>query len=311
MSSNGSLNPFLNPFFDDVAAELEAQAAAAAGQAPPVGLDIPLPSSSSSYASSDAGSFFEPPPPPPAAFPLHAPPPHVVLPPFRASRPAAWFGQVENIFRLRRVTDQRDQFGYAIAVLGEDQTLAIDDLLEQFPPPVDAFRRLKERLLAHHSLDTFQRVEQLMDIGPLGGLRPSVLLAQMRQLLPPGEENTVLFRCLFLRRLPREIRLALAEDRFSPVAALAARADSMIVHHDPAVAAAVAAASPVDDPAVAAVTAGGRPAQQPKKSGRRGGGRDRRQAAKQRVGVCYSHWKYGEDAYHCDQPGACAFKAEN
>jgi hypothetical protein len=303
--SRGS-NPFLNPFFEDIAA----QAGRGPGSEPdhPGGpFDIPLPPSSISEY-----SWRSSPPPPPETFyapQQHAPAPHVVLPPFRASRPAAWFGQVENIFRLRRVTDQRDKFGYAIAVLGEDQTLAIDDLLEQYPPPLDAFDRLKQRLLATHSLDVFQRVEQLMDMPPLGGQRPSVLLAQMRQLLPLGEENSVIFRCLFLRRLPREIRLALAEDRYSPVAALATRADALVPHHDPAVAAVAApAAVAVQDPVVAPAIAGGRPAQQPKKGGKKpGGGKGR----PPRVGVCYSHWKYGDDAYHCDQPGACAYKSGN
>jgi len=247
----------------------------------------------------------------PAAYvqpPLHAPPPHVVLPPFRPSRPAAWIGQVENIFRMRRVVDQRDQFGYAIAMLGDDDSLAIDDLLEQFPPPPDAFTRLKQRLLSTHALTTYERVEQLLDMQPLGGQRPSVLLAQMKRLIPPGEEKSVLFRCLFIKRLPREIRLALAEDQFSPVEALAARADSLVVHHDVA----VTAVATVEDPVVAPVTAGGRPAQQQKHGGggaaRKGSGKkDRRK----RVGVCYSHYKFGEDAWQCDQPGNCAFKSEN
>ena len=285
-----SYNPFLNPFFEDLSIGPQ---------------DVPLPPSSAySDPPSEAAAMY------PGIAPVempphrHAPAPHVVLPPFRASRPAAWFGQAENIFRLRGVTDQRDKFAYAVAVLGEDQTLAIDDLLEQYPPPRDVFDRLRARLLASHSLDTFQLAEQLFDMQPLGGQRPSVLLAQMRQLLPPGEENSVLFRCLFLRRLPREIRLALAEDRFSPVAALAARADRLVVHHDPAVAAVAA----VVDPVVAAATAGGRPLQQPKKGEKKNG--DKR-CRKPRVGVCYSHWKYGDDAYHCDQPGACAFRPEN
>jgi len=255
-------------------------------------------SSRSSYAGSEYGSSASDTVIQPVAAtygqqPLHAPAPHVVLPPFRPSRPAAWFGQVENIFRLRRVVDQRDQFGYAIAMLGEDQTLEIDDLLEQFPPPPDAFTRLKQRLLATHALDSYQRVEQLLEMPPLGGQRPSVMLAQMKQLLPPGEEKSVLFRCLFLKRLPRELRLALAEDHFSPVEALAARADKLVVHHD----ALPAVAATVEDPVVAPVTTGGRPAAQHAAAGgsrkKAQGKKDRR---KPRVGVCYSHYKYGEDA---------------
>ena len=79
--------------------------------------------------------------------------------------------------------------------------------------------------------------------------------------------------------------------------ALAARADSLVVHHDVV----VAAVATVEDPVVAPVTAGGRPAQQQKQAG--GAGR--------KNGVCYSHYKFGDDAWQCDQPGNCAFKSEN
>jgi len=240
--------------------------------------------------------------------PLHVPAPHVVLPPFRPSRPAAWIGQVENIFRMRHVTDQRDQFGYAVAMLGDDDSLAIDDLLEQFPPPPDAFTRLKQRLLSTHALTTYERVEQLLDMQPLGGQRPSVLLAQMKRLLPPGEEKSMLFRCMFIKRLPREIRLALAEDTFSPVEALALRADSMVVHHESP----VVAPATVEDPVVAPAIAGGRPAGQQRDAaggGKKPGGKKKQ--GKARVGVCYSHYKFGEDAWKCDQPGNCSFKSGN
>jgi hypothetical protein len=33
--------------------------------------------------------------------------PHVVLPPFKPARPAAWFAMCANVFRMRGVTDQR------------------------------------------------------------------------------------------------------------------------------------------------------------------------------------------------------------
>ena len=299
-----SNNPFLDNFSDG------GRGPGSEPDRPGGPLDVPLPPSSYSYYYDDAASEYAGPPPPQAApvfavGPSHAPGPHVVLPPFRPNNPAAWFGMVDNIFRLRRVSDQRDMYAYAIAVLGEDQLLTIEDLLAMCPPPPDAFNRLRDRLISTHQLDNYQRTEQLLDLPALGGQRPSVLLAQMRQLVPPGEENGWLFRCLFLRRLPREIRLALAEDRHSPVGALAARADALVVHRDSPVAAVAAA---VDDPVVAPVTAGGRPPQQGKRFDKKGGGKKER---RKKVGVCYSHWKFGDDAWQCDQPGNCAFKSGN
>ena len=116
-------------------------------------------------------------------------------------------------------------------MLGEDQLIQITELLELFPLPPDTFTRLKHCLVQTHTLDKFQRVEMLLDLPPIGGQWPSVLLAEMRQLCPPGEMSGKLFRSMFLRRLPREVRLVLAEDRSSPIQMLAARADSLMVHH--------------------------------------------------------------------------------
>ena len=97
----------------------------------------------------------------------------------------------------------------------------------------------------------------------LGGRRPSVLLAEMRQLCPAGEVDSKIFRGLFLRRLPQEIRLALAEDRLSPGLAMAARADALLAHARGNVAAAAVDSSL---PVVAAATVSSRPMDRKKKT---------------------------------------------
>ncbi len=273
-----------------------------------------------SYYGSSYGVEEDPLPPPPQWMlqpPLPPPPPpfvqrpfNVVLPPFRPSRPSAWFAAVEDVFQLRGVTDQRDMFAYCYAALGEDQLLQVDDLIELRPRPLDAFYRLRDRLVATHSLDAYQRLEQLMALPPLGGQKPSVLLAQMRQLCPPGEDNTMIFRAAFLQRLPSSIRMQLAEDRFSPVQALAARADALVVHHSYQVAAAA-----VEEPGdVAAAVQGSR---QPwKKKGKaphsgRGaaGGAAKGEKPWDKLGICRLHYRYGADAIGCAAP--CAWSTGN
>ena len=76
-----------------------------------------------------APAVAQPMPPPTSAAPLAARPyAKVVLPAFRLMRPAAWFAAIEDIFRLRGVTNQRDQFTYA--KLEEEQMQQVDDILE-------------------------------------------------------------------------------------------------------------------------------------------------------------------------------------
>jgi hypothetical protein len=248
------------------------------------------------------GGFLPPPPPRPI---------NIVLPPFRASRPAAWFAAVEDVFQLRGVTDQRDMFAYCYAALGEDQLLQVDDLIELRPRPLDAFYRLRDRLVATHSLDAYQRLEQLMALPPLGGQKPSVLLAQMRQLCPPGKDNTMIFRAAFLQRLPSTIRMQLAEDRFSPVQALAARADALVVHHSYQVAA--AAVEEPGDIAAAAVQGSRQPWKKRGKappSGRgAAGGAAKGEKPWDKLGICRLHYRYGADAISCAAP--CAWLTGN
>ena len=61
---------------------------------------------------------------------------NVMLPPFHASRPAAWFSTVDDVFRLRGITDQRDMFAFAYAKLEEAQLQQVDNIVEMsyFPP---------------------------------------------------------------------------------------------------------------------------------------------------------------------------------
>ena len=58
------------------------------------------------------------------------------------------------------------------------------------------------------------------------------MLAQLLQLCPPNEETTLFFKSAFLQRLPAAVRMQLTEDRNSPVQALAARADALMLHHN-------------------------------------------------------------------------------
>ncbi len=66
------------------------------------------------------------------------------------------------------------------------------------------------------------------------------MLHDLVQFCPDGEAQTRIFRYLFLQRLPTEIRIILAEDRDSTLAALVAQANQLWAHstrqpHDAAV----------------------------------------------------------------------------
>jgi hypothetical protein len=251
-------------------------------------------------------------PPPPAFLPQQHLVPNVVLPPFKVNRPAAWFAQCADLFRMRGVHDQRDMFALCYNILGDEQQAQVDDIAEALPRPPDAFFRLRDRLVASHSLDVGQRVKQLLELPALGGQRLSALLAHMRQLCPPGEEQGEIFRQLFIQRLPAQVRLQLAEDRHSPVQALAARADTLMANHSYG---AVASVKQEEEPVVVAVR-DNKQKDDRKKQWRKGGrGGDKTTGGKQEpwhiLGICKRHYDFGKECYKCVDPSTCKWTAGN
>jgi hypothetical protein len=150
------------------------------------------------------------------------------------------------------------------------------------------------------------------------------------QFCPDGEAQTRIFRYLFLQWLPTEIRIILAEDRDSTLAALAARADQLWAHstrqpHDAAV------NTVLDEEGHETIAAVSSSHHSP--GGGRGWGRGRQsrpfrgqggggaapasmaaaapadsnpnapsKLARQSSGLCRFHWQFGDKAYSCRSP---------
>ena len=236
----------------------------------------------------------------------------------------------EASFELAGIAGQRPRFLNVLRALPEHVIRTVNDLLQP-DAPADVYVQLRRRLLAAHGLTRYQRLERLSSIQGLGGQKPSELLATLTQLCPPGENNTVLFRFEFLKRLPRELRIIIAEDD-ADLTALAARADVLWSHNSKAAShtlAAVAAQEDEDEPAAAAVNAlqpaRGRGGQQRGRGGPqrgRGGGRGRggtsgaapaadappAEFARAGTGMCFPHFVYGPAARKCGLPGTCTWQ---
>jgi len=164
---------------------------------------------------------------------------------------ATWFTRVEGAFRLRNIADEESRFFNCLHALPETTVSLIADLVEADLLPANPYTELRRRLLAAHQLTDIQRVEQLFNLPPLGAQKPSELLAEMLRLCPRGQENNAFFNCLFLNKLPRELRILLSEAEMADKQALGARADLFAAHNSKQahnVVAAVAAVSLSDQP---------------------------------------------------------------
>jgi hypothetical protein len=155
----------------------------------------------------------------------------VKLPPFWTANPRAWFASAEGVFQLRNIADERSRFFNCLHALLEATVCLIADLVEADPLPANPYTELRRRLLAAHQLTDIQRVEQLHSLPPLGSQKPSELLAEMLRLCPRGQENNTFFNCLFLNKLPRELRILLSEADMADKQALGARADLFAAHN--------------------------------------------------------------------------------
>jgi hypothetical protein len=134
---------------------------------------------------------------------------HVKLACFWPQNPALWFAQAECQFQVKGVTSQFDRYCHVVAALPHDSLRLVVDLME-VPPIASSYDDIQQQLVASHQLSDFQKAEKLFLMQPLGIRKPSEMITAMLEFCPRGEEKTNLFACLFLQRLPKEIRVLLA-----------------------------------------------------------------------------------------------------
>jgi len=278
-------------------------------------------------AAAAAPPLLPPPLPPNLAAPPPAPAVNFKLQPFWADAAVAWFAAAEVQFTLRRIVSQQDRFCLVAAALDKDTLKKVIHLVTT-PHPVTPYTQLKEALLVSHQLTDFQRVELLLAMPPLGGRKPSVMLADMLELCPPGQADNIFFVGLFLQRLPRELRVLLTHEDHTDLRRLAAHADRLLAFNtaQPHEIAAVAAVEDLEGSVAAIKQQKGKPKQKPPPLPPRGGnrqgtggagGKQGQQAvdpapaklAQQASGLCFFHWRYGSSARDCRQP--CSWAAEN
>ena len=283
-----NLNPFMDEFDDDDTA-----------------------STAGSYFSAQLPPFYPPPPPPVNMSNLK-------LPVFWTDAPVAWFAAVEAQFQLRRVSSQSERFCHITAALDKMSLKKVVHLVVT-PDPEVPYNKLKEALLASHQLTDFQRVELLLAAEPLGGRKPSELLADMWELCPADQHNNIFFAALFLQRLPREIRVLLSHEDHSDLRRLAAHADRLVAFGGRQDTVAAAVEFPQEE-MVAAVQTKGKQQQQknrnknqqkkqpppipPRPQGSQQSQKDSAPStmAREATGLCFYHWSFGEKAHSCQAP---------
>ena len=164
------------------------------------------------------------------------------LPPFYTQNAEFWFVFCESQFLLKSITADATKFAHVVTSLPEEAASRIRKKITNAPSE-GKYEYLKHHLLKEFSLSKTERAAALLDLSGLGDMKPSQLLSRMEDLLPDDEEKNFLFRELFLRQLPSDVRahladkeemdldnLALEADRFYTTAGLRVAA---VQHHKP------------------------------------------------------------------------------
>lgn len=231
------------------------------------------------------------------------------LPEFWPDNAISWFAMAECQFHLRAVESEKDKFCLLVAALSRDSIRLVTNLVEN-PPMTDPYTQTKRSLLSSHTLTDFQRVELLHQAEPLGSRKPTELLAAMMEICPRGHEASLFFTYLFIQRLPRDIRMLLAEDDHSNLRKLAEKADRLVAlaarqHHDSATTASI----PPPAEEIAAMNHFRRGDKDRANHGPRNGSKPENKFQKNHNhrredhgGLCFYHNRFGPKANSCNAP---------
>ena len=136
----------------------------------------------------------------------HVGPPKVKLPPFWPKDPASWFTLAESTFNRHNVVNSRLRFDLVLPALPEDVIEQIRQVLRTVDHLDRPYVDLKARLLRLLTPKRADMCLKLINGGELSDRRPTQLIETMLALLPPGADENILFKTLYVTKLPREVR---------------------------------------------------------------------------------------------------------
>ncbi len=98
-------------------------------------------------------------------------------------KPVSLFVLAESRFRLQEIHREQTSSDYLVLSLTKEAVSLDLDVVEH-PPERLLYTALKQSLLDSHQLTNYQKIAALHKMEPLGGRKPSELLASMLELCP-------------------------------------------------------------------------------------------------------------------------------
>ncbi|XP_046805807.1 uncharacterized protein LOC124420901 [Lucilia cuprina] len=129
------------------------------------------------------------------------------LPPFWVDHPEAWFIHVETQFNTKGITRDNTKYVYLIVSLPQDVIVSVIDVIRN-PPDENRYLNLKTKLLERHSLSEQRKLDKLLSDSEIGDRKPSEFYRSLIQLAG-NNINSDFVKSLWLRKLPRNLNIAL------------------------------------------------------------------------------------------------------
>ena len=127
------------------------------------------------------------------------------LPPFWPESAEVWFAQAEAQFNIKGISSSTTKFYHCVASMSQEVASQMLDLIRA-PPASETYKVLKAQLVKTYGLNDYQRFKSLISLPLSGDQKPSHLMNRMIALLPEDFKPGFIFRGLFLRCLPADVR---------------------------------------------------------------------------------------------------------
>ena len=261
---------------------------------------------------------------PPYVAPMPQPQPHRAnLKPLWTHNIRTWFSLAEATLEQCNINNSRMKFNLVLPALSEDTLERVKAIVNMPEQQADPYMALRARLFEIYEPDEWECAARLLHMRELGDMKPSQLMDAMLALLPDDELPGVLFKSVFLARLPGDMRdhVQAHARRLSP-RELAHLADTIWQSRNAAKANVLASlrtappTTPADESAedleetVAALNIN-RKQQPTKKTFKRPQPRKGKQKSRKSQLVCWRHLQYGKEAHSCADVDNCSYPAGN
>lgn len=213
----------------------------------------------------------------------------IKLPTFWPKRAEIWFAQAEAQFAIKQINADLTKYSYVVAALDEDTAGRVLNIIRD-PPATGKYPTLKDRLIGAYKLTEQECAARILDSNGLGDDKPSTLMDKMLALVPEGKQAGFLFREVFLRQLPADVRSHLAQTDYPELTDLAKAADKYFLSTGATISGTFRARSATSSQAAQAKVH--KPAND---------------AGEKCTGFCYYHQRFGTKASNCRAP--CSFPA--